>query len=632
MYSLLKRIFVGRPLPSAEQEHQRLNKTVALAVFSSDAISSTAYATEEILHVLVAVAAMAALGYLVPISLVVLVLLTIVGISYRQTIFAYPGGGGSYVVSRENLGTWPSLVAAASLLTDYVLTVAVSVSAGVAAIVSAVTSLVDHRVGLGLALIGLITVANLRGVKESGRVFAIPTYVYILVLGGLIVWGLIDFYFGSLGALPTDEEALEEFTGGAAVSGVTLFALMRAFSSGAVALTGVEAISNAVPAFRRPESRNAATTLMLMVGILGTYFVGISVLAQNLRPTLSEEETILSILGRAVFGDGTLLYITLQAATATILILAANTAYNAFPAVCSIIARDGFLPRQLFNRGDRLVFSNGILALSVAAGLLLAAFGGVTTALIPLYAVGVFTSFTLSQLGMVQHHRRERHPGWQRSAAVNAVGATATGIVLIVVVVSKFTIGAWVPVVVIPFIIVLFRGVKRHYTQVAAALAIPPGWRPPRQNHTVVLLVGGVHRGVLEALAYARSLAPNHLVAVTVVSDEEEQARIEAQWSEHNLDVPLDIVYSPYRELSRPLLRFIDEIDSRWDNDVVTVLIPEFVVRKWWEQLLHNQTALFLKGRLLFREGVVVTSLPYHLKTGRQAPKLPAGVTSRQDG
>ncbi|MGH9039666.1 MAG: APC family permease [Acidimicrobiia bacterium] len=631
MYSVLKRIFVGRPLPSADQEHQRLIKTIALAVFSSDAISSTAYATEEILHVLVLYAAMGALGYLSPISIVVIVLLTIVAISYRQTIFAYPGGGGSYVVSRENLGTWPSLVAAASRLTDYVLTVAVSVSAGVAAIVSAADSLRDHRVGLGLVLIGLITVANLRGIKESGRVFAVPTYVYIVVLGGLIIWGLVDFYFGNLGALPVNEEALAEFTGGAAVSGVTLFALMRAFSSGAVALTGVEAISNAVPAFRRPEAKNAATTLLLMVGILGVYFVGISVLAQNLRPTLSEEETILSILGRAVFGDG-VLYITLQAATATILILAANTAYNAFPAVCSIIAKDGFLPRQLFNRGDRLVFSNGILALSVAAGLLLAAFGGVTTALIPLYAVGVFTSFTLSQLGMVQHHRRERHPGWQRGAVINSVGATATGVVLVVVVVSKFTIGAWVPVVVIPFIIAVFLGVKRHYTQVREALAIPPGWRPPRQNHTVVLLVGGVHRGVLEALAYARSLAPNHLVAVTVVSDEEEQARIEAQWAQHNLDVPLDIVYSPYRELSRPLLRFIDEIDSRWDNDVVTVLIPEFVVRRWWEQLLHNQTALFLKGRLLFREGVVVTSLPYHLKTGRQAQAARAGTTSHRDG
>jgi hypothetical protein len=283
--------------------------------------------------------------------------------------------------------------------------------------------------------------------------------------------------------------------------------------------------------------------------------------------------------------------------------------------VCSIIAKDGFLPRQLFNRGDRLVFSNGIIALSLAASALLVAFGGVTTALIPLYAVGVFTSFTLSQLGMVQHHRRERKRGWQQKAVINAVGAVATGIVLVVVVVSKFTIGAWVPVVVIPMIMLVFRGVKRHYSLVAQSLAVPDGWRPPRLNHTVVVLVGGVHRGVLEALAYARSLAPNHLVAVTVVSDEEEQARIEEQWANQRLDMPLDIVYSPYRELSRPILRFLDDIDARWDNDIVTVLIPEFVVRRWWEQLLHNQTALFLKGKLLFREGVVVTSVPYHVRT-----------------
>ncbi len=625
MVAVLKRLLVGRPLPSAEQEHQRLIKTIALAVFSSDAISSTAYATEEILHVLVPLSGLAALGYLVPISLIVIVLLTIVAASYRQTIFAYPGGGGSYVVSRENLGTNPSLVAAASLLTDYVLTVAVSVSAGVAAIVSAVPGLLTHRVELGLALIVLVTVANLRGVKESGRVFAIPTYVYIFALGGLIAYGLFDYYFGDLQALPPDPEALAEFTKQAVLPGVTLFTLMRAFSSGAVALTGVEAISNAVPAFRRPEAKNAARTLIVMVAILGTYFLGISILAQNLRPTLHEDETILSILGRAVYGDG-VLYVVLQAATATILVLAANTAYNAFPAVCSIIARDGFLPRQLFNRGDRLVFSNGIIALSLAAGALLVAFGGVTTALIPLYAVGVFTSFTLSQLGMVQHHRRERDRGWQQKAVINAVGAVATGIVLLVVVVSKFTIGAWVPVVVIPLIMLLFRGVKRHYSQVAEALAVPDGWRPPRLNHTVVVLVGGVHRGVLEALAYARSLAPNHLVAVTVVSDEEEQARIEEQWANQRLDMPLDIVYSPYRELSRPILRFLDEIDARWDNDIVTVLIPEFVVRRWWEQLLHNQTALFLKGRLLFREGVVVTSVPYHVRTKDRA------LTTRSDG
>jgi amino acid transporter len=619
VYSVLKRLLVGRPLASAEQEHQRLVKTIALAVFSSDAISSTAYATEEILRVLVPLGGLAALADLVPISLVVVVLLAIVAFSYRQTIFAYPNGGGSYVVSRENLGVNPSLVAGASLLVDYILTVAVSISAGVAAITSAYEPLRGRQVGLGLALLTLITLANLRGVKESGRIFAAPTYLYIFSLVGLVGWGLFQVFTDRIGALPPDEEALAELTrNGRLMTGVTLFALMRAFSSGAVALTGVEAISNGVPAFRRPESRNAATTLAAMAAILGVFFFGISVLADHLQPTVQPEggETILSILGRAVWGTGAVYYV-LQASTAAILVLAANTAYADFPRLSSIIARDGFLPRQLFNRGDRLVFSNGILVLAGAAGLLLVVFGGETTALIPLYAVGVFTSFTLSQWGMVQHHRREREPGWRNSIAINGVGAVATAIVLAVVVVSKFTIGAWVPVILIPIIMALFKGVHRHYEQVRHYLDVPPDWRPPRMNHTVVVLVGSVHRGVLEALAYARSLAPNHLVAVTVVSDEEEQERIEKQWAERKIDVPLEIIYSPYREISRSILRFIDEIDSRWDNDIVTVLIPEFVVRRWWEQLLHNQTALFLKGRLLFREGVVVTSVPYHLKGER---------------
>ncbi len=612
--SVLKRLLVGRPLPSADEESRRLLKIIGLAVFSSDAISSTAYATEEILHVLVTRSGMEALEYLIPISLVVMVLLAIVGLSYRQTIFAYPQGGGSYVVSRENLGTGPSLVAAGSMLTDYVLTVAVSISAGVAAITSAVPELRGHRVGLGLALIGLITLANLRGLKEAGTIFAAPTYLYILSLGSLIVYGLYRSFAGSLERLPVNHEALADFTpASGAFAGVTLFALMRAFSSGAVALTGVEAISIAVPAFKKPAPKNAAKTLVAMVSILGVFFFGISVLAHRLQPTLSEDETILSILGDAVFGRGSIAYIVLQASTAAILILAANTAYTAFPTMCSIIAKDGYLPRQLFNRGDRLVFSNGILVLALAAACLLIGFGGITTALIPLYAVGVFTSFTLSQTGMVRYHLRERLPGWRGRAFANGAGAVTTGAVLGVVLVSKFTIGAWIPVVFIPCLIMLFRGVHQHYERVRKRLAVPPGWRPPRMNHTVVVLVGGVHLGVLEALAYARSLAPNHLVAVTVVSDEEEQEKIESAWAAHEVSDSLDIIFSPYRELSRPILRFLDEVDTRWENDIITVLIPEVVVSRWWEQLLHNQSALILKGRLLFRKGVVVTSVPYHL-------------------
>ena len=612
--SLLKRVLVGRPLPSADEERRRIPKIVGLAVFSSDAISSTAYATEEILRVLVARSGMEALEYLIPISLVVVVLLVIVGLSYRQTIFAYPSGGGSYTVSRENLGTGPSLVAAGSMLTDYILTVAVSISAGVAAITSAVPELRGHRVDLGLVLIALITLANLRGLKEAGTIFAGPTYVYVLSLSALIVWGLFRSFTGDLEPLPVNEGNLAEFTPESGVlAGVTAFALMRAFSSGAVALTGVEAISIAVPTFRHPAPKNAAKTLVAMVTILGGLFFGISVLAHRLQPTLSEQETILSIMGDAVFGRGSAAYVILQASTAAILILAANTAYTAFPTMCSIIARDGYLPRQLFNRGDRLVFSNGILVLALAAAALLIGFGGKTNALIPLYAVGVFTSFTLSQTGMVRYHRRAGLPGWRARAVVNGAGAVTTGMVLCVVLVSKFTIGAWIPVVLIPSLILLFRGVHRHYARVAQRLAVPPGWRPPRLNHTVVVLVGGMHRGVLEAMAYARSLAPNHLVAVTVVSDEEEQERIERDWAFHEMRDSLDIIYSPYRELSRPILHFLDEIDARWENAVVTVLIPEVVVRRWWEQLLHNQTALLLKGRLLFRKGVVVTSVPYHL-------------------
>ena len=617
MLDTVKRIFVGRPLATSEQEHQRLSKTIALAVFSSDAISSTAYATEEILFVTAAGASSLELGLsrLVPIAFAVAVLLAIVVTSYRQTIFAYPNGGGSYVVSRENLGENPSLVAGASLLVDYILTVAVSISAGVAAIVSipAFRDLADQRVPLALGLILLISLANLRGVKESGRLFAVPTYIYIASFSLLLVWGLgreFGLFGPDISPVPFDPEAAEvqRQAGGS----LAIILLLRGFSSGAVALTGVEAISNGVPAFRRPESKNAATTLVWMGLILGSLFFGSAVLAHHLEPYPSHEETVISQLGIQVFGDGPM-YVILQFATAGILVLAANTAYADFPRLSSIIARDGYLPRQLTNRGDRLVFSNGILVLAFAAGGLIVAFGGVTNALIPLYAVGVFTSFTLSQSGMVVHHLKEREPGWRRSIVINAVGASVTFAVLLVVAVSKFTQGAWVPLVVIPLIMALFKAIKRHYASVAASLRLPPGYRPRRMNHTVVVLVGGVHRGVMEALAYAKSLAPNHLVAMTVVSDEEERERIEKQWADRNIDVPLEIVHSPYRELTRPVLRFIDELDARYANDVVTVVIPEFVVRSWWGHALHNQSALFLKGRLLFRKGTVVTSVPYHV-------------------
>ncbi len=618
--ALVKRILVGRPLATTEMEHQRIPKTIGLAVFSSDAISSTAYATEEILFVIAVGGSSLALGLskLVPIGIAVALLLAIVIVSYRQTIFAYPSGGGSYVVSRENLGETPSLIAGASLLVDYILTVAVSISAGVAAIVSIPEfhDLEKHRVLLGLALIALISLANLRGVKESGRLFAVPTYIYIAILATLVGYGLFrTIVLDDLAPIEVDPHAFEgAITGGT----LGLFLLLKGFSSGAVALTGVEAISNGVPAFRRPEAKNAATTLVWMGVILGTMFLGINILAHHLKPYPSHDSTVMSQLGGAVFGDGTILFWVLQLATAGILTLAANTAYADFPRLSSIIARDGYLPRQLANRGDRLVFSNGVVVLALAAGLLIVAFGGVTNALIPLYAVGVFTSFTLSQAGMVRHHQKERDRGWRRNVTINGVGAVATFVVLLIVGITKFTSGAWVPLAVIPIIVTLFKLIHRHYAHVAAGLRVTPDYRPRRMNHTVIVLVGSVHRGVLEALAYARSLSPSHLVAVTVVSDEEEQAKVEAQWERFGIELPLEIVYSPYRELTRPIMRYVDEVDARWDNDIVTVVLPEFVVPHWWGNLLHNQSALILKGRLLFRKGTVVTSVPYHLEPSRQ--------------
>ena len=620
MASVLKRVLVGRPLASADEHHTLLPKVIALAVFASDAISSTAYATEEILHVLVPVAADGALDSLVPISLIVMVMLAVVVTSYRQTIHAYPTGGSSYVVSRENLGEKPALVAGAAVLVDYVLTVAVSISAGVAAITSAVPELRDQRVPLCLAFIVLLMVANLRGLKESGTVFAVPTYVYIVSLGAMLVWGLYQVFAGDLSALPPDVERYEHLTDGAypdALEGVTLFLFLRAFSSGAVALTGVEAISDGVPAFRQPKSKNAARTLVTMAVILATYFFSLSVLTQHVQPTLSEEETLMSLLAAGVFGDGSVMYYVLQVATMAILLLAANTAYADFPRIASILAKDGYLPRQLHNRGDRLVFSNGILALSVVAGLLIVVFGGVTTALIPLYAVGVFLSFTLSQTGMVQHHRRHGLPGWRRRAAVNAVGATFTLLVLLIVIVSKFVIGAWVPVVLIPAIAFVLTRVKRHYDRVTAALAVPVDYRPRRHTHTVVVLVGTVHRPTLAALTYARSLAPDRLVAISVAAEPDEAERLQAQWERYDIDVPLRVLSSPYRELSGPVLKELDDLDAQHENDIITVILPEFVLTKWWEQLLHNQSALLLKGRLLFRPNTVVISVPYHVERGR---------------
>jgi amino acid transporter len=618
MVSSLKRVLVGKPIASTEEQHQRLGVPTALAVFASDAISSTAYATEEILVVLLAATAFpASHKYLVPLAVAAVILLAIVATSYRQTIFAYPDGGGAYVVSRENISPTVALVAGASLLVDYTLTVAVSIASGVLAISSAVPSLrpEGYRILLCLGFLILLTLGNLRGVKESGRMFAVPTYAYVVLLFSMITIGLVRVFGFHLGAIPGGAEAAREFAGGKHLTqSIALFALLKAFSSGAVVLSGVEAISNGVPAFQPPESKHAARTLAFMAGILGSSFMGISILAHHLRPVVQENgETVLSQMAKAVFGSGNPVYFALQIATFAILVLAANTAYADFPRLSSIIARDRYLPRQLANRGDRLVFSNGVIVLAGFAALLIIGFRAEVTLLIPLYAVGVFTGFTLSQFGMCRHHLSLREPNWERGLAINAVGCVATGIVLIVVVVSKFTAGAWIPAVVIPMIVVVFRAIHSHYERVDKVLEAPEDYKVRRRTHTVVVLVGRVHKGVLEALGYARSLNPDRLLAVSVVSNAEEQERIVGEWERRHIPVELRTVYSPYRELQRSVMRFVDELDDEHPDDFLTVVLPEFVLDHWWEKALHNQSALILRSRLRARPNTIVTSLPFHI-------------------
>ena len=618
MVSLLKRVLIGKPIATSEEGHQRLRKRVALPIFASDAMSSTAYATDEILIVLLIQASAGAVAFnkLVPLAIVVAVLLVIVIVSYRQTIYAYPSGGGAYIVSKENLGALPSLVAGASLLTDYILTVAVSVAGGVLAMQSAFGFDSSVRVPFGLVLIALLTVANLRGLRESGSLFAPPTYLYIVMLAVLIVIGLYRVYFRDLGPIPISrllgdahnpEEVRELIEGGKTLS---IFMLLRAFSSGAVALSGVEAVSNGVQTFRKPESRNASMTLAIMGGVLGTGFLGISMLASKLKPFRGENDaTGIALMAEHVFGGKNAPFWIIQFATFGILVLAANTACAGFPSLSSIIARDGYLPRQMSNRGDKLVFSNGILFLAASAGLLIIVFRGNITALIPLYAFGVFTGFTLSQAGMVAHHFREREPRWKLSAVINGVGAVATGVVALVVVVSKFSKGAWIPAVLIPALVVAFRAVHSHYGKVRASVQVEPGYKPRRHTHTVVILVGSVHRGVLDAVQYARELAPDRLLAVSVVTGPDEQEALAHAWESYDVPIPVHTILSPYRELSRPVLAYLDELEADTQDDVITVIIPEFVTH-WKTQWLHNQSAFALKARLLYRPNTVVTSVP----------------------
>lgn len=657
MATAIKRLLVGRALRTEQAAHERLTKKTALAVFSSDALSSTAYATEEILLVLAVAAAATASGsfsYVVPISIGIAMLLAIVTTSYRQTIHAYPSGGGAYIVAKENLGTTPGLVAGASLLVDYVLTVSVSIAAGVAAITSAMQGtryawLNEHKVMLCLIFIAFIAIANLRGVRESGALFATPTYVFVVSFLFMVAFGFFHYFvYGGVAPVPTEEEL--KTAEGYSLQPLTVFLLLGAFSNGCAALTGIEAISNGVQAFKKPESRNAATTLVWMAALLTVMFLGTSVMAYLYHVHPKQSETVISQFARIMFtGSLGWFYYVVQAATAAILVLAANTAFADFPRLSSLLARDRFLPRQFANRGDRLVFSNGIVILAIFSGLLVIAFGGDTSRLIPLYAVGVFLSFTLSQSGMVVHWLRERRnlrdagtetsapasnvgaddeeihrsyfvtdevtapSNWKKSLIINAVGAMATLVVLCVFVATKFLHGAWIVVVVIPILVLLFRSIHRHYQLVAKQLSTEGLEQLRPIKHRVIVPISGIHRGVVSALQYAQSIANDRVQAVYVDFEEEATANLKEKWQRWGAGVQLIVLPSPYRELTRPLLRYINRLTRENSNDMITVVLPEFIPAKWWQHMLHNQSSLLLKGSLLFKKGVIVTSVPYHL-------------------
>jgi amino acid transporter len=604
--SLLKRFLVGAPMPLAQARHERLGKAVALAVFASDPLSSVAYATEEILHVLV-LAGPAALSYSLPIALAIGALILIVVSSYRQTIQAYPKGGGAYIVTKDNLGTLPSLVAAAALLIDYVLTVAVSVAAGIAALTSAVPELIPYRVSLCVGAVALIATANLRGVRESGRLFAAPTYMFVVSILGMVGYGLAGT---GLGLLP--EAPYEPHPPG--LEGISLFLLLRAFAAGCTALTGIEAVSDGVPAFKSPEADNARTVMAWLGAISLSMFLGITYLAYDFGVVPGGDETVVSKIARRVFGGG-IVYYEIQAVTMLILLLAANTSFADFPRLAFFLARDRFMPRQFANQGDRLVFSNGIVILSGFAILLLILFRGDTHALLPLYAIGVFISFTLSQSSMVCRWLRLREPGWTWRLWISVVGAAVTGIVLLTLTTTKFVEGAWIVVVVIPLLVIAFLSVHRHYEGVAEELSLETYEGPPLFRHTVLILIGDVHRGVVRAVQYARTLAPSATVrGVYVETDPARTAKLEEKWARWGLEVPLVVLTSPYRSLLRPLLDYLDQIQSRGDDQVVTIVLPEFLPRRWWQHVLHNQTALLIKGALLFRKNTVVADVPYLLK------------------
>jgi amino acid transporter len=636
MLGIAKRLLVGTPMQSDRLSHTLLPKRIALPVFASDALSSVAYATEEILLVLSA-GGLALIGFTPWIALAVMVLMLVVVASYRQNVHAYPSGGGDYEVATTNLGPRVGIAVASALMVDYTLTVAVSVSSGVANLASAFPVLDSRVTVVAVAVVAVIAVMNLRGVRESGKAFAIPTYLFIATVGLMIAWGATRLGLG--GHLRADSAGCQIKSVRTFAGVGLLFLLLRAFSSGCTALTGVEAISNGVPAFRKPKSKNAATTLAMLGIIAVLMFAGVTALALASHVHAATpgdlvgagcgttQRTVIAQVGRAVFGDSSPLFYLLQVVTALILVLAANTAFNGFPVLASILSRDGYLPRQLHTRGDRLAFSNGILLLSGFAILLIVIFQASPTRLIQLYIIGVFVSFVCSQSGMIRHWNRHlrtetdprvrRH--MKRTRVINTVGACFTGVVLVIVLVSKFASGAWIVVVAMPVIWLTMRGIHRHYDRVAVELAAPQDLTItlPARNRTIVL-VSKLHLPTLRALAYARATRPSYLEAVTVEVDEAETRRLKEEWDRAGIEVPLTVVASPYREITRPVLEYVKSLRRDSPGDIVTLYVPEYVLGHWWEQVLHNQSALRLKTRLLLQPGVIVASVPYQLRSAVQ--------------
>ena len=620
--------FIGRPLSTADAPHQTIGKAIGLAVFASDALSSTAYATQEILGV-IAAAGTIAYGYLFPISLAIIILLAIVTVSYEQTIHSYPGGGGAYIVARDNLGELPAQTAGAALLTDYILTVSVSVSSGVAQITSAYPDLFPYRVLVAVIAVFFIMLINLRGVKESGATFAIPTYFFVVVMVFTVGFGIFRYLTGSLGMVidPPHFDATHVITV------ITPFILLHAFANGTTALTGVEAISNGITAFKEPRSKNAGITLIWMSFILGTLFLGLSFLTGKVHAVFSEEETVISQLARTIYDGRGIPYLMLIAGTTIILILAANTAFADFPRLGALHAGDGFLPRQLTFRGSRLVYSNGIVTLAIIASLLIILFKASVTRLIPLYAIGVFLSFTLSQTGMARRWWRAGHlrpgveivdpgstlkyePGWQYKMVINGFGAVCTAIVMVLFAATKFREGAWIILILVPLLVTIFFTIHHHYKDLASHLSLNKfGGLPARQTrHRVIMPVSSIHQGTLEALRYAKLLSDD-VTAIHVSIDAAETEKVQRKWKSWGDGTRLIILDSPFRLFIEPLLEYIKEIiDNRQPNETITVVVPQFIPSKRWHRTLHMRTADVLRQELLSKPGVVVTDVPYQVR------------------